>query len=125
MKSIVVLFVALLMLVKPLWPIAAYIMNYDYISNVLCENKDKPELECDGKCYLADMLAKESEQGQKNPFNQKHFASEIQIICFFESLNLWDFGIDLQLRKQKAYCNSKVFISTLFTSDIAQPPELT
>lgn len=120
----VILFVALIMLVKPLWPIAAYIMNYDYISNVLCENKDKPELECDGKCYLADMLAKESEQGQKNPFNQKQFSSEIQIVCFFESLNLHDFMVDLQLKKQKDYCYSKVFISALFTFDITQPPEL-
>ena len=30
-----------------------YIVDYDYYVNVLCENKDKPELKCNGTCHLA------------------------------------------------------------------------
>ena len=71
MKSAVIIFVALTMLLKPLWPVADYIVNYDYIVNVLCENKDKPQLNCDGKCYLAKQLAKEIEDDGKNPFEQR------------------------------------------------------
>lgn len=26
--------------------------NYEFIANELCVNKDKPELECHGKCHL-------------------------------------------------------------------------
>jgi len=37
-----------------------YAFNYDYISKVLCINKDKPELNCNGKCYLMSKLAAES-----------------------------------------------------------------
>lgn len=35
-------------------------LNYDYISEELCENKDKPELQCEGKCYLKQSLAEAS-----------------------------------------------------------------
>lgn len=33
-----------------------YAMEYDYYANVLCENKDKPELHCNGSCHLAAEL---------------------------------------------------------------------
>lgn len=41
-------------------PHANYWMNRDYIAAVLCENKDKPELECEGKCHLLKEINKES-----------------------------------------------------------------
>jgi hypothetical protein len=43
-----------------------YAINYDYISKVLCINKDKPELKCNGKCHLMKELAKL--QKMTNPF---------------------------------------------------------
>jgi hypothetical protein len=46
----------LLAMVRPLVPIMEYYANYDYIATVLCENKDKPYLECNGKCYLQKQL---------------------------------------------------------------------
>jgi len=33
-----------------------YAINKDYISEYLCINKDQPELQCDGKCYLSQQL---------------------------------------------------------------------
>jgi len=48
----------LLAMVRPLVPIMEYYANYDYIANVLCENRDKPYLECNGKCYLEKQIAK-------------------------------------------------------------------
>ena len=47
-----------LILFKPAFPVIEYLVNYDYISRVLCINKDKPQLQCDGKCYLMKQLAK-------------------------------------------------------------------
>ncbi len=41
-----------LAMVKPMLPVLEYYANYDYIANELCINKDKPYLECNGKCYL-------------------------------------------------------------------------
>jgi len=48
----------LLAMVRPLVPIIEYHSNYDYIANVLCENRDRPYLECNGKCYLEKQLNK-------------------------------------------------------------------
>ncbi|MCK5908299.1 MAG: hypothetical protein KAG37_11930 [Flavobacteriales bacterium] len=47
-------------------PVFNYIANYEYISQELCENKDKPELECNGKCYLIKQTrALQEEQEEK------------------------------------------------------------
>ncbi|HEA19780.1 hypothetical protein LCGC14_1330640 [marine sediment metagenome] len=124
MKSYVILFVATLMLVRPLWPIAEYVMNYDYIVNVLCENKDRPAMHCDGKCYLAKQLAKESERGDKNPFGENRSKTEIQQIVFFEPLHPMDVPIDFQDEAPDNFKTSRAFIPTLLTSDIAHPPEV-
>lgn len=39
-----------------------YVVNIDYISTYLCENQDKPELECNGKCHLKKELEKDTER---------------------------------------------------------------
>ena len=48
----------LLAMVRPLIPIMEYHANFNYIATVLCENKDKPSLNCNGKCYLKKQLKK-------------------------------------------------------------------
>lgn len=46
--------------------IAYYQINKEYITRVLCENRDKPQLHCDGHCYLAKKLkAQEEKQDQQ------------------------------------------------------------
>jgi hypothetical protein len=56
------------MTLKPLWPLAEYVMNYEYIATVLCENREVPEMQCNGKSYLSKMLAQQQAQDQENPF---------------------------------------------------------
>lgn len=34
-----------------------WLANRAYISSTLCENRDRPEMHCDGKCYLKKKLA--------------------------------------------------------------------
>jgi hypothetical protein len=46
--------------------IADYLLNYDYIAKVLCINKDKPEMHCNGKCHLAKQLQQQDEQEQQS-----------------------------------------------------------
>ena len=48
----------------------SYYINKSYISSVLCTNKNKPELHCDGKCFL-DMKLKELEQKHKQEQEQQ------------------------------------------------------
>lgn len=34
-----------------------YELRYDYYSQVMCENRDKPQLACEGKCVLMQKLS--------------------------------------------------------------------
>src|SRR5690625_3481286 len=80
-----ILILSVLMLVKPVWPIVEYITKYDYIISVLCENKDQPELECNGKCYLSKQLAKENGNQEDNPAQKTH-QSDIKTFLIAEKL---------------------------------------
>ena len=57
----------LLVLVQPAIPVLEYLINYDYIVNELCENKDKPILTCNGKCYLGDQVEKQLDLDKDAP----------------------------------------------------------
>lgn len=48
--------------------LADYLLNKEYIAKVLCINRDKPEMHCNGKCHLAKQL-KAQEEGERG--NQK------------------------------------------------------
>nr|WP_315030866.1 hypothetical protein [uncultured Chryseobacterium sp.] len=58
------------MVFRPLMPLAEYAVNYNYIVNTLCVNKSKPELHCNGKCYLSKELAKTNNDTESTPFNK-------------------------------------------------------
>ncbi|WP_149273024.1 hypothetical protein [Pareuzebyella sediminis] len=124
MKQVVILCVSLAMLVKPLWPIVEYIVNYDYIVNVLCENKDRPELQCDGKCYLAKQLAKETKNSEDNPFGEKRSKLESIHLVFFEVLAPIDFTLTVFDKKRNNFPGVSGLISSLLFSDFGKPPEL-
>lgn len=66
-SAIIVLIVYGYVLIQPLLPYVNYIANYDYIANELCENKDAPELECNGKCYLAKEITKVTQEQKDTP----------------------------------------------------------
>lgn len=112
---------AVVMLLKPLWPVVEYVVNYDYIIENLCENRDKPMLNCDGKCFLAKQLAKEMDKKEKNPFGAKLSDLKLPIInhdssfafklfTFESGAHSYSFGIDM--------------ISYVSTSKMLRPPEL-
>ena len=63
-KSLSIVFTTLYLvaMLKPVEPILEYCFNYNYIVEVLCVNKDKPRLNCNGKCYLMKQLQKQSSE---------------------------------------------------------------
>ncbi|MCV9385779.1 hypothetical protein [Reichenbachiella ulvae] len=68
-------------------------MRRDYIAEVLCINRDKPMLNCDGKCYLAKKLkaAQEQQDKENESINIKSapsfFAQLLEMISFDRSVN--------------------------------------
>ena len=47
--------------------VANFYINQNYIAKNLCENRDKPQLKCCGKCQLSKKLKQEEKQDQQIP----------------------------------------------------------
>lgn len=63
---------------------ADYLINIGYIVKNLCVNKDKPEMHCNGKCYLAKQL-KQQEKQEQAPVSRKNNS---EVILFFAAPKL-------------------------------------
>ncbi len=48
-----------------LWVYMGFEANKGYIAKELCENRDKPEMHCNGKCYLMKKLKQAQDKEQK------------------------------------------------------------
>ncbi len=46
--------------------VGKFLYNQDYIAANLCENIDKPELECNGKCHLKKELSEDTKKQEEN-----------------------------------------------------------
>lgn len=67
LKNLIYILVVLTIALRPVLPLVNYAVNYDYIVKNLCENRARPQLMCNGKCYLAKELSKtEKQQSQQN-----------------------------------------------------------
>lgn len=66
--------VALKMLMAPII-FANYELRKDFIINNYCVNKNRPEMHCDGKCYLAKQIKKADQDDEKQATNR--FISEL------------------------------------------------
>lgn len=89
MKKLIFIF-AIFILAKPALPVLEYVLNYEYIATELCENKDKPELKCNGKCHLMKELAKASED--EKPISKGKTLHQETEVLFYEPLA--DFTFD-------------------------------
>lgn len=83
-----IILIALLLFLKPVFPVVDYVLNYDYIANVLCENKAKPELKCNGKCQLMKNLAKASDEEKPINSDKKDNAKQEIEVLFFHTIEL-------------------------------------
>lgn len=111
-------------MVRPIMPLIEYYMNYDYISQVLCENKEKPYLKCYGSCYLEKQMIKIDPIQQ----DQKPISSS--------TINLKDYPIstldfsDIEINHQKIDVENKnplYYTCSMpkdFVVDLLLPPKI-
>jgi hypothetical protein len=43
-----------------------FAVNQSFIASTLCENKDKPQMHCNGRCHLKKELNRDAEQDRNN-----------------------------------------------------------
>ena len=79
--------------------IAYYQLNKEYITRVLCKNRDKPQLHCNGHCFLAKKL---KAQEEKKDHQTSERVQDLPSIHLFASpLTLFDFSIRHLSQNQK------------------------
>lgn len=114
-----ILFIVILFFAKPVFPILDFIINYDAIQEI-CENRSRPELKCNGNCYLKKELAKSAEQD--NPYANNKKQHNLQ----FETLFIYDLDWKLDLMVPNALKQKTVSLAShysfLGSADLFKPP---
>jgi hypothetical protein len=110
-----------MLLFKPVFPLVDYVVNYDYISKVLCENKARPEMHCCGKCHLKAALANASDTEKPASSNDKrNHVQEVELFCDTSSvIDLERPCFSFEREPQAEYYNS---YSLLRTGSFFHPP---
>lgn len=57
-------------------PLLDYAINYEYIVEELCENKDDVTMKCNGKCHLMKEMAKTAEEENPISTNKNNLVKE-------------------------------------------------
>ncbi len=106
--------------IKPLLPIIEYYLNYKYISEVLCINKDKPMSTCNGKCYLNKQVEKEQKTEEPDKTIPKIEWEKIPMIFYENKLSSRNKDLNAFLKHLFSY---EFSLKIVFISPPTPPPE--
>ncbi|WP_288428109.1 hypothetical protein [uncultured Spirosoma sp.] len=123
MRSLLVyllLFAVLLPGISPWGTIAYYNLNRDYIARVLCENRDRPELHCDGQCYLAKKLKAQQDRQDKETSERVRNTPVVQLFC--EAGTSFSFAPLTVLTDATGLFTYKRSVATYLVDELLRPP---
>jgi len=112
------------MLVRPILPYVEYSALTTATINKKCENKDKPKMQCNGKCFLAKQIKKllSEEDSTPNP-KPKPIKTESKIdflIPFFKCCSKINYS--LQIFKYPFF--AELFLNNYCSTPPTPPPQL-
>ena len=109
------------MLLKPVLPVIDYVVNYEYISKVLCVNKAKPKMQCNGKCHLMKELAKNSENEAPISSDKKMASQQFEVLFLEEikSFKITSIYIFEQQTTNNHYSNLYFYLNS---ASVFRPP---
>ncbi|WP_343688492.1 hypothetical protein [Chitinophaga sp.] len=93
-----------------------YTLNQRYIASVLCVNRDKPDMHCNGKCYLKKQLERDQQQQRNGTAGKEKYE-----VSYIDDLYLYDFNAYAPVTPLIAYYQSSVPYTPL--SDTFRPPQ--
>lgn len=121
LKQFVSIILFSLLALQSFYPLAIfsyYYGNKDYIANVLCENKSKPALHCNGKCFLKKQLKK----AEKQQHEDKASLKEIQALVYLVTATFINDQQNIPAIVMKFPTIKTDSYSFLFTSSCFRPP---
>ncbi len=92
-----------------------YSLDREGFIEQLCENKDKPELNCDGKCMLAQMLRVQAEDEEPMPV-----IGWEEVLVFFMDLPSYNVPNNIEESNSTFYYSD--FYSYHFSDTLIKPP---
>ncbi|MDI3320276.1 hypothetical protein [Pinibacter soli] len=95
--------------------LADYMLNKKYIATVLCENKARPMMHCNGKCHLRKQLQKEEDQ-QKKEGQSAQEKFEVQFCNIPSFISFEPTYSENSINHNSSYSNSYAFtvVNTFF-----------
>jgi hypothetical protein len=99
--------------------VADYLVRYDQYSTELCENQDKPEMSCNGKCKLGKNMVK-VEQSELPVKPQLPHQKLVDILGFSHELPAFELTTTQTINSlvDEYSCN----LETGFSRQVFQPP---
>ena len=106
-------------MLQPIMPLIEYQTNKEYIASVLCENRNKPELACNGKCYLN----KKIEESQSHD-SHDHSLPQIDLSKYpVAPISISSYKLENLKLFKKALFFSAVSSPIKYTSSLFKPPQ--
>lgn len=123
-KAISIVFVFLLIFsnLSRIWILIDFKVNQDFIAKVLCINKNKPELQCNGKCHLANQIKQQEKKENTGTTAEANTKLEILFFNHFTTDIPLSQDIALQTKLHSPYLN--VFHSSDYLDQLLRPPQL-
>ena len=97
-----------------------FLVNQEFIAEVLCINKDKPMLNCDGQCFLATQLKKAEEKERSAHHDYLHQNSKLSFFIIPQTVVTADTTIQLDLVDHFSAMQLGEYAE--FLSEILHPP---
>ncbi len=72
-KAIILTLLYVVAMLRPVAPLVEYYAQQDYIAEFLCINKEVPELDCKGMCYVQKRMEEQNKGVQGKQINLKDY----------------------------------------------------
>lgn len=99
-----------------------YELNIDYIIEELCVNKDKPQLQCNGKCFLTQKLTQDTVVDEDAPATAVRVARAFYPV-YFRDIEVVDIGVKIILKSKEYFTITSLKTITFYSSN-DEPPEI-
>ncbi len=100
--------------------LANYEINKEYISKVLCVNKSKPKMHCNGKCHLK----KELKKAEKREQSSSATIEKMEIQLFSTSSDIFQLSTTFILVNSNMLFNYSNHLSDKHLTSIFHPPQV-
>eukprot|EP00172_Hildenbrandia_rubra_P002992 Plantae.Rhodophyta-Hildenbrandia_rubra.ctg43154.p1 GENE.Plantae.Rhodophyta-Hildenbrandia_rubra.ctg43154~~Plantae.Rhodophyta-Hildenbrandia_rubra.ctg43154.p1 ORF type:complete len:110 (+),score=4.23 Plantae.Rhodophyta-Hildenbrandia_rubra.ctg43154:420-749(+) len=101
---------------------AWYEVNKDYVEDVFCINKNKPEMNCHGKCYLNKQLTKLDKSADTQQKDAPQTSKKVEIVEYLLT-NIW--SVSEQITYEDALTHHAHYThqsSRLLIGSVFRPP---